>query len=293
MAETTLQRRPHWLKVRLSGGTEFYNVRDLVKGNRLHTVCESAHCPNLGECWRRKTATFMIMGDQCSRNCRFCAVEHGELSSLDPLEPQRVAEAVRELGLKYAVITSVTRDDLSDGGAAHFAATINAIKKLVHHCKIEVLIPDFKGNPQDLDVVIDAQPHVLNHNIETVRSLYNVVRPQADYQRSLDLLRYAKKKGCTTKSGIMLGLGENESKIIETMKDLHSAGCNILTLGQYLQPSRKHLPVQRFVTPEEFDRFRQKGLEMGFDAVQSGPLVRSSYHADEQYVEKNKTKKHK
>ncbi len=293
MAEATLQRRPHWLKVRLSGGSEFYKVRALVKDNRLHTVCESAHCPNLGECWRRKTATFMIMGDQCSRNCRFCAVEHGVLVPLDPYEPQRVAKAVKELGLKYAVITSVTRDDLNDGGAAHFAATMRAIREMNPRCQIEVLIPDFNGRLKDLDTVIAAKPDVLNHNIETVKSLYNIVRPQADYERSLGVLQYAKKKECTTKSGIMLGLGETESNVIDAMKDLHAAGCDLLTIGQYLQPSRHHLPVQRFVTPEEFEQFRQKGLEIGFDAVQSGPLVRSSYHADEQYADKTKHQKHK
>lgn len=293
MSEATLQRRPHWLKVRLSGGTEFYKVRDLVKGNRLHTVCESAHCPNLGECWRRKTATFMIMGDRCSRNCRFCAVEQGDLVPLDPQEPQRVAKAVKELHLKYAVITSVTRDDLSDGGAAHFADTIAAIKKMNPRCQIEVLIPDFKGDQKDLDTVIDARPDVLNHNIETVKALYNIVRPQADYERSLRVLQYAKNKECTTKSGIMLGLGETEENVLEAMQDLHASGCDLLTIGQYLQPSRNHLPVQRFVPPEEFEQFRLKGLEIGFDAVQSGPLVRSSYHADEQYADKTKRETHK
>ena len=235
----------------------------------------------------------MIMGDRCSRNCRFCAVEQGELVPLDPQEPQRVAEAVKELGLKYAVITSVTRDDLSDGGAAHFAATMTAIKEMNPRCQVEVLIPDFKGNEKDLDTVVYARPDVLNHNIETVRSLYDLVRPQADYERSLGVLQYAKNKGCTTKSGIMLGLGEIEADVIETMKDLRAAGCDLLTIGQYLQPSRNHLPVQRFVTPDEFEQFRLKGLEIGFDAVQSGPLVRSSYHADEQYADKTKRKTHK
>ncbi|MBN1543520.1 lipoyl synthase [candidate division KSB1 bacterium] len=279
------QRRPPWLKIKLPSGRNFSLVRDLVKGQRLHTVCESAHCPNLGECWGRKTATFMILGDVCSRNCRFCAVVHGKPQPLDPQEPERVAEAVHELQLSYVVITSVTRDDLPDGGAGHFAETIRRINQACKNCRVEVLIPDFQGDEASLQTVLDAAPDVLNHNLETVPRLYPVVRPAADYHRSLELLHRAHIRGHITKSGLMLGLGEELIEIHETLRDLRKNGVDLLTLGQYLQPSRNHLPVTRFLAPEEFAELKSLALRLGFLGVESGPLVRSSYHADEQFDE--------
>lgn len=274
-------RRPHWLKVDLTGKGAFYRVRQLVDVQNLHTVCQSARCPNIGECWAKKTATFMILGDNCSRNCTFCAISHGALEAVDPDEPRRVAEAVKSLDLRYAVVTSVTRDDLPDGGAGAFARTIAAIRTANPGCRIEVLIPDFAGSKEALMTLLAQNPDVLNHNLETVEELYPRVRPQADYHRSLDLLDSARRHGARTKSGLMLGVGESRDQLIKTLRDLRNIDCQIITLGQYLPPSRHHLPVERFVEPAEFAELRLLGLEMGFPHVESGPLVRSSYHAEE------------
>jgi len=274
-------RRPHWLKVDLTGKGAFYRVRQLVDVQNLHTVCQSARCPNIGECWAKKTATFMILGDNCSRNCTFCAISHGALEAVDPDEPRRVAEAVKSLDLRYAVVTSVTRDDLPDGGAGAFARTIAAIRTANPGCRIEVLIPDFAGSKEALMTLLAQNPDVLNHNLETVEELYPRVRPQANYHRSLDLLDSARRHGATTKSGLMLGVGESRDQLIRTLRDLRNIDCQIITLGQYLPPSRHHLPVERFVEPTEFAELRRLGLEMGFPHVESGPLVRSSYHAEE------------
>lgn len=280
---STKERKPAWLKVKLPGGSNFVKVKDLVQGGSLHTVCESAHCPNIGECWSRQTATFMIMGDTCTRNCRFCAVDGGRPTPLDSNEPERVGQAVATLGLNYAVVTSVTRDDLPDGGAAHFAETISAIRKHRPECKVEVLIPDLQGSLDDLKTVLAAKPDVLNHNIETVPRLYPQARPQANYQRSLELLLRASTLGARSKSGLMVGLGETFDEIVQVMQDLLEHNCKMLTIGQYLQPSKKHLPVARYVPPKEFGDLKRKGLELGFEHIEAGPLVRSSYHADEQF----------
>ncbi|MBC8183463.1 lipoyl synthase [candidate division KSB1 bacterium] len=273
------QRHPRWLKVPLPAGEKFNEVRKLLKTHKLNTVCQSAHCPNIGECWGHRTATFMILGNVCTRNCRFCAVDSKQPSPVDLNEAKRVAEAVKTLSLRYAVITSVTRDDLMDGGASIFADTIYEIRKANGDCKVEVLIPDLNGSDGALSIAFNAKPDILNHNIETVPSLYKQVRPQANYQRSLDVLKKAKKFGLITKSGLMLGLGETSAQVIEVMKDLRKVACDFLTLGQYLQPSSNHLPIDRYVTPEEFTQLKEKGLSMDFKHVEAGPLVRSSYHA--------------
>ncbi len=274
-------RLPPWFKIRLTVNERTAAVGQLVRKGKLHTVCQSAACPNQSECWSRGTATFMILGNTCSRGCRFCNVPKGKPSAIDLDEPDRVAAAVEALGLRYAVITSVTRDDLQDGGASLFTATINAIRARNSGCKVEVLIPDLQGSEEALAMVLSACPDVLNHNVETVPSLYPIVRPQADYARSLKLLQRAKKLGAVTKTGLMLGLGEGENEIISVMEDLRSVGCDILTLGQYLRPSQKHLSVKRYYTPEEFHLLRERALSMGFSAVAAGPLVRSSYHAEQ------------
>lgn len=273
-------RRPPWLKAKLPGGDEYSRVKGLVTQHGLHTVCEEARCPNMGECWNHGTATFMILGDVCTRSCGFCAVKTGRPPVLDADEPRRVAEAVRTLGVRHAVITSVNRDELFDGGAQIFAETIRRVKELSPSTTVEVLIPDFKGEEFALNIVLDAFPDILNHNTETVPRLYPGVRPQAEYRRSLEVIRRARTRGFTTKSGVMLGLGETEEEVLEVMNDLVQNGCNILTLGQYLQPSKQHLPVQRFVHPDEFARYTVLGRTMGFRHVESGPLVRSSYHAE-------------
>ena len=264
-------------------GTNYRRVQRLLREAALHTVCEGAHCPNVGDCWERRTATFMILGDVCTRNCRYCAVTHGRPAPVDAEEPLRVALAVEQLALRYAVVTSVTRDDLPDGGAAVFADTIRAIRQRNPECAVEVLVPDFGGDDAALQTVLDARPQVLNHNIEVARRLFPQVRPQGDYLRSLYLLRRAREMvpEVTTKSGLMVGLGETWEEVLDTMRDLRGVGCNILTIGQYLQPSRLHYPVARYYTPSEFVRLRQEGEAMGFAHVASGPLVRSSYHADE------------
>ncbi|MFZ0613759.1 MAG: lipoyl synthase [Desulfobacterales bacterium] len=276
-------KKPPWLTRRLPSGPEYEKIRGLMNQGRLHTVCQEAKCPNIWECFSNRTATFLILGDRCTRNCRFCAVAHLPVEPPDEDEPQRVAEAVAEMGLGYVVVTSVTRDDLPDGGAGHFAATIRAIRRRVPEAGIEVLIPDLKGDDDALRSVLDARPHVLNHNIETVARLYADVRPGAVYSRSLALLGRARELAASvaTKSGLMLGFGETDPEIRQTLRDLLDVGCRLLTLGQYLQPSRDHLPVVRYVPPAEFDQWKQSALQMGFNEVASGPFVRSSYHAQE------------
>ena len=279
------QQKPGWRKKRLPSGPTYENVKTLIGRDGLHTVCQEARCPNIWECFSQQTATFLIMGSRCTRNCRFCSVSQGPTGPPDPDEPARVAAAARQMALKYVVITSVTRDDLADGGAVFFAETISEIRQQIPAALIEVLIPDFQGDADALQTVLNARPDVLNHNIETVPRLYSLVRPQADYQRSLQLLERAHRfdPDLPTKSGLMLGLGESSAEIHSILKDLLGAGCRILTLGQYLQPSKDHLPVRRFIPPEDFDQWRQTALEMGFSEVASGPFVRSSYQAKELY----------
>lgn len=276
--------RPEWLKVRQPGGENYTRLKALVTRQRLHTVCESARCPNVAECWGHGTATFMILGNLCTRACGFCAVPHGRPLELDTDEPRRVAEAVAQMKLGYAVITSVNRDDVPDGGASIFADTIGAIRRLVPGCKVEVLIPDFRGDWPALETVVAARPDVLNHNTETVPRLYRQVRMGAVYERSMELLRRAKEMSpqMPTKSGIMLGLGETYEEILATLGDLRAQRVDIITIGQYLQPTVGHLPVVRFYHPDEFARLRRDGLALGFKHVEAGPLVRSSYHAHEQ-----------
>ncbi len=274
-------RRPEWLKVRLPTGEGYHEVKNIVQSGRLHTVCEEARCPNIGECWGRRTATFMILGDVCTRSCGFCAVKTGRPQFLDLDEPRRVAEAVKKMNLKHAVITSVNRDELPDGGAGIFAETIRQIRDKAPECRVEVLIPDFKGDLIALQKVIAVRPDILNHNTETVPRLYRPVRPQGRYEWTLSVLKYAKEKGMTTKSGLMLGIGESTEEVLAVMADLSAMQVDILTLGQYLQPTKEHLPVDRFVPPDEFAMLKREGLRMGFRHVESGPLVRSSYHADE------------
>ncbi len=276
------ERRPGWLKVRIPSGGNFNRLKGLIDAHKLHTVCEEARCPNMGECWNHGTATFMILGDVCTRSCGFCAVKTGRPEELDGDEPQRVAEAVRIMGLKHAVITSVNRDELYDGGAQIFAETIRRTRELSPGTAIEVLIPDFKGDEFALDIVLDAFPDILNHNMETVPRLYSIVRPQAVYRRSLELLGRAKRRGFRTKTGLMAGIGERPGEVMAVMRDLRAVDCDILTIGQYLRPSKDHLPVDRFVPPEEFAAYKAEGKAMGFKHVESGPLVRSSYHAAEQ-----------
>ncbi len=281
-----VQRRlPEWLKVKMPGGQNYIELRNILRGGQLHTVCEEARCPNIGECWDRRTATFMILGDICTRACSYCAVTTGRPQGLDLHEPVRLAETVERLGLKYAVITSVNRDDLPDGGAFIFAQCIRQIRKRLPTCKIEVLIPDFQGDWDALKLVMDAAPDTLNHNIETVRRVFPRVRHKGVYEQSLELLRRAKeiRPDGVTKSGMMVGLGETRDEIIETMKDLRAVDCDLLTIGQYLRPSQKHTPLAKWYTPQEFEELRQEGEGLGFRHVASGPLVRSSYHADEQH----------
>jgi lipoyl synthase len=276
--------KPPWLKVRAPGGSNFLRLKGLMRQWNLHSVCEEAHCPNVGECWEDSTATFMILGDVCTRNCGYCAVTHGRPVWEDREEPERVGRAIRELELEHAVITSVNRDDLADGGAAHFAATIRAVRRHAPGCRVEVLIPDFQGNADALQAVIEAAPDVLNHNTETVPRLYKVARHGGRYERTLDLFRRARRAapGLVTKSGIMLGLGEERSELLATMRDLRAVDVNVLTLGQYLRPSARHLPIARYYRPEEFSELADAGRAMGFVHVESGPLVRSSYHAKRQ-----------
>jgi lipoic acid synthetase len=275
-------RKPTWLRAKLPSGPGFTAVRKLVDENNLHTVCQSAQCPNLGECWSRGTATVMILGNICTRSCNFCAIQTGRPTELDLGEPARVADAVAKMALRHCVITSVARDELADGGASVWAATIRAVRHRNPHTAIEVLVPDFKGKFEDVDTVLNAKPDIFNHNVETVERLQKPVRVQARYDRSRSVLRHAKSRGFTTKTGIMLGLGEETHEIEQTLRDIASDQTDILTLGQYLQPTPKHLPVNRWVTPEEFKQWKEFGLSIGLGVVESGPLVRSSYHADEQ-----------
>jgi lipoyl synthase len=276
------KNRPNWLRAKLPSGPEYHAVNKLVERNKLHTVCQSAQCPNMGECWARGTATLMILGNVCTRSCGFCAIQTGRPPELDIGEPARVADAVAKMGLKHAVITSVARDDLKDGGASVWAATIRAIRHKTPGTAIEVLIPDFQGRNEHLDIVLEARPDILNHNVETVERLQRPVRKTASYQQSLNVLRHAKSRGFTTKSGIMLGLGEQKKEIETCLRDMRDAGIDIVTIGQYLQPTPKHLALERWVTPEEFEDWKNFGLEIGFGVVESAPLVRSSYHAEEQ-----------
>ncbi|MBD3161176.1 MAG: lipoyl synthase [Candidatus Eisenbacteria bacterium] len=273
-------RRPDWLKVRLPQHGTFRTTRRIVSGNRLHTVCESARCPNIGECWGAGTATFMILGDVCTRGCGFCAVKTGRPDSLDREEPERVAEAVAEMKVRHAVITSVNRDELPDGGASIFAATTRAIRRRSPGVTVELLIPDFLGDREPLDLVLDARPEILNHNVETVPRLYRRVRPQAKYARSLWVLARSKSRGLITKSSLMVGIGEEEEEVYAVLRDLRSVDCDVATIGQYLQPTKRHLPVDRWVPPEEFERYARAAREMGFRHCESGPLVRSSYRAE-------------
>ena len=278
--ELTRSKKPKWLRVKLPIGENYKKVRSLVDEHKLHTICESGSCPNMGECWGEGTATFMILGNICTRSCGFCAVQTGRPDSVDEFEPGRVANSVKLMGVKHAVITSVDRDDLKDGGADIWSQTVRAIRHQSPGTTLETLIPDFAGKWENLQVIIDVAPEIVSHNLETVRRLTKQVRIQAKYDRSLEVLFRLKKGNMRTKSGVMLGLGESEEEIIETMTDLRSVGVDILTLGQYLQPTPKHLPVQEFITPERFDKYGQLGREMGFRYVESGPLVRSSYHAE-------------
>ncbi|MCP4629206.1 MAG: lipoyl synthase [bacterium] len=282
-----LVQKPKWLRRQLPSGPDYEKVKGMIRGDRLHTVCQEAKCPNMWECFSQKTATFLILGSRCTRDCRFCSVLPGPLEPPDPEEPVRVADVAHQMGLKYVVVTSVTRDDVSDGGASLFAQTIIEIRNRMADAWVEVLIPDFQGNKDALKTVLKARPDVLNHNIETVPRLYPQVRPQAEYQRSLDILQWTYKydSALPTKSGLMLGLGEEQKEVENALEDLRAANCRILTLGQYLQPSRNHLPVERFIPPEEFDEWRKKAIKIGFTEVASGPFVRSSYHAKELYQE--------
>ena len=278
------QRKPDWLKVRLPGGPNYVRLKGLMRERRLHTVCQEAHCPNIGECWDAGTATFLILGDICTRACRFCAVKTGRPSTLDLGEPLRVAQAVRQMGLAHAVVTSVNRDDQPDGGAAIFAATIRWIRRLSPDTSVEVLIPDFMGNWYALATVMKERPEILNHNMETVPRLYRLVRPKARYERSLELLRRAKEMDPQgiTKTGVMVGLGETRHELLLVMADLVDMGCDVLTVGQYLRPSTGHAPVARYYHPKEFEELAEAGRQLGIRHVEAGPLVRSSYHAERQ-----------
>lgn len=279
-------RRPEWLKVRLPTGPTFHALVRIMRTQALHTVCEEARCPNIGDCWERRTATFLILGNVCTRHCAYCAIAHGLPTELDAQEPERVAAAVAALGLRHAVITSVDRDDLRDGGAGMFARTVRLIRARVPGCTVEILIPDFKGDPDALRTVLDAEPDILNHNIETVPRLFRAVRRGGSYERSLELLDRAKRwaRRGLTKTGMMVGLGETWEEILATMRDLRAVGCDILTIGQYLSPGKDYWPIARYYHPQEFAALRSEGLALGFRHVESGPLVRSSYHADEQVV---------
>lgn len=279
-SQQPLEKRPAWLKVKLPSGDNYNNVKNLMRRQKLHTVCEEARCPNMAECWNNRSATFMILGDTCTRSCGFCNVKVGMPDKLDLDEPRRVADSVRELELRHVVITSVNRDELKDGGASIFAETIQLIREEMPETTIEILIPDFRGVEEAFYTIMKNAPDILNHNLETVPRLYPVVRPQAKYSRSLNLIRWFKDRYLRTKSGIMVGIGEKPDEVLGLMNNLVEHGCDILTIGQYLQPTKNHLPVERFVTPQEFNMYKEEGLKMGFKIVESSPLVRSSYHAD-------------
>jgi len=280
MQELKKRQKPDWLKIKVPIGKEYLGVKDIIARNKLHTICTSGKCPNMEECWGRGTATFMILGSICTRSCKFCAVETGRPHGIDWHEPLRVAESVRKMNLKHCVITSVDRDDLEDGGAAIWAATIRKVKEMNPETTIETLVPDFRGRKEFLQVVIDARPEVISHNLETVRRLTPKVRSAAIYERSLEVVKWIGEAGIRSKSGIMLGLGETEAEVLQVMDDLRSVHCEVMTIGQYLQPTARHLPVQEYVTPEQFEKYRLAGLEKGFRHIESGPLVRSSYHAE-------------
>jgi lipoyl synthase len=279
-------RLPSWFKVRAETGPDYLDIKHTMERLKLHTICEEAGCPNRWECWNARTATFLILGDICTRRCHYCSVETGRPLPVDEREPDRVAEAVRALGLRHAVITSVNRDELPDGGAGVFATTIRQTRRMNPVCTIEVLIPDFEGDPDALATICAEKPEILNHNIETVRRLFPSIRPQGKYQRSIDLLARAKQHGMKTKSGLILGMGETLDEAREVMRDLRAVRCDIITIGQYLQPTRNHLPVDRFYDPAEFALLKEEGLAMGFSHVESGPLVRSSYHAEQQAADR-------
>lgn len=277
-----MRRHPDWLKVKIGGGKNYVKMKSLLRNAKLHTICEEAKCPNIAECFGSGTAVFLILGDTCTRNCKYCNVKHGEPLPINPEEPKDVAESVKELNLKYVVITSVTRDDLDDGGAEVFYKTVQEVKKLNNDCKIEVLIPDFNGSIISLKKVIDSNPNLVNHNIEVVKDLFPTIRPEGSYKISLDVLKNIKKINniVKTKSGFMVGLGETKDQIIKTMKDLRDANVDFLTIGQYLQPTKEHAEIKKYYTPEEFDDLQRIALDLGFKHVESGPLVRSSYHAE-------------
>jgi lipoic acid synthetase len=281
---SSFSKKPDWLKIKLPKAREYSYLKEYLSKYNLHTICESGNCPNIGECWNNKTATFMILGDICSRSCSFCAVKTGKPLPPDYHEPIRIAEVIRDMKLKHCVITSVDRDDLPDGGSDIWAQTIVSIKNLNPETTIESLIPDFKGNKIFIKKIIDAGPNIISHNLETVEKLTKVVRVQAKYDRSLDVLKFISSSGIKTKSGIMLGLGEKDEEIIQTMDDMLNAGCKIITIGQYLQPSKKHLPVDRYVNPDEFENYKSIAMRKGFEYAECGPLVRSSYHAEKQII---------
>lgn len=277
-------RKPDWLKVKLPTGEKYKEVRNTVADNNLHTICQSGSCPNMGECWTAGTASFMILGNTCTRSCGFCAVNTGRPEPVDIGEPKRVAEAIYKMGVKHAVVTSVDRDELKDCGSTAWANTVRAIRHKCPDTTLETLIPDFKGVEENIQRIVDVAPDVVSHNQETVERLCRKVRPQAKYHRTLGVIQYLKKNGMRTKSGIMLGLGEKQEEVLQTMRDLKAHGCDVVTIGQYLQPTPNHLPVERFVTPEEFAFYRNEGYKMGFDYVESGPLVRSSYRSEKQAI---------
>ena len=283
---TSETRLPPWIKAKMPGGPKYMELKELMRKKNLHTVCEEAHCPNIGECWERGTATFMILGEICTRACRYCAVTTGKPNELDTFEPIRVAESVKSMNLSYCVITAVNRDDLSDGGAAIFADCIKRIRETSPHCKVEVLIPDLQGNWDALKLILDQKPDVLNHNIESTREIFPLVRAKGDYDLSLELLAQSKAidPSIVTKSGIIVGMGESTKQLKSTMQDLREVDCDLLTIGQYLRPSQKHLKTVKYYKPDEFEDLKQIGLNLGFKHVASGPLVRSSYHADEQHM---------
>ncbi len=276
------KRLPAWFKVKVQRGTHFQEMQRLVNAQGLHTICEEARCPNIWDCWNNRTATFLLLGDVCTRRCPYCSVETGKPGAVDEAEPRRVAEAVESLQLRHAVLTSVNRDDLKDGGASIFAATIHEIRRTIPSCKVEVLIPDFQGSESALEHLMDAAPDILNHNVETVARLFPAVRPQGKYARSLELLDRAKRLGAKTKSGMMVGMGETFEEVLLVLEDLRSVDCDIVSIGQYLQPTKEHRIVERYYMPQEFDELKARGTALGFQHVESGPLVRSSYHAEQQ-----------
>lgn len=284
MKQKPQRQKPDWLKVRVPAGKSYLNVKEIVNKHNLHTICTSGLCPNMCDCWQRGTATLMILGDICTRSCKFCAVKTGKPDPADKGEPKRVARSVKLMNLKHVVLTSVDRDDLEDGGAGIWAETVKAIQKEMPETTIETLIPDFQGKTENLNIVIAARPDVISHNLETVRRLTPQIRSVAEYDRSLEVIKHISTSGITSKSGIMVGLGETEEEVYETMDDLLEVGCKVFTIGQYLQPTRKHLPVADYITPEQFKKFEEVGLKKGFKYVESDPLVRSSYHAEKHVV---------